>query len=308
MSFNSTNPVAIGNYVLKSQFDRSFNNSLFLHDDVLKLDGDGGVVLGKTSPLYVADIYRDVSNDRIEIVGGPNPANDARLFLFGSTETGGFSGYIVLRTENDPFMIAANGGANIMSFTPAALIDSTGLLRRDVNTESLEVRGGLDGSDARIIVYGQNAASAHSLFFRSRADNSPFSFIRNDDQFCVKLDPSTGEYTFYRPSSNDEKIVLKPDADPAINLYIAGSVRSVWGVSGSDATFQAAGNIGLVSDNDGAGHQWTFGLDGALSLPSTGTPPVFGNGKIWYDAAAPAGQRLRVMIDSVVKYFNLTVA
>ena len=306
MAFVSTNPVAVGDYGLKSQYDAVFANTRFLHDDVLKLDGDGGVVLGKTSPLYVADIYRDVSNDRIEIVGGPNPANDARLFLFGSTESGAYSGYIVLRTGNDPFTIAANGGANIMSFTPAALIDSTGLLRRDVNTESLEVRGGPDGNDARIIVYGQNAASAHSLFFRSRADNSPFSFIRNDDQFCVKLDPSTGEYTFYRPSSNDEKILLKPDADPAISLYINGSVKSIWGVSGDDATFQAAGNIGFVSDNDGSGHQWTFRLDGALSLPSTSGPASYIEGTIWYESTAAAGQRLRVMIDGVEKYINVT--
>lgn len=304
MGFSATNPVAVGQYILASDYDVVWDNTQFLHDNILQVTGVGGVVIGETARVNIKQIGRTARNESIDILAGTTATAsdmDGQLTIVGKTHAGLYSGFFVARTSTDKsWKFFDDDRATVW-----CAIDyetNIGLIRRDADTGCVEIRGGPDGNDARIQARGQNMAGGLSGIFRARADNSPFYFLKNDDSNVVGINASTGVTTFYNSGTPDatDYVAITADAAPQIEIYAnGGQTMLLDGVSltfsGSGTHFihqneaaasfdiRSDGTLYLTSDYDGGAYIWGFGQTGLMTLPDASASGG-ANGDFYYEA------------------------
>lgn len=272
MAFDSTNLVSVGGDTLKSNYDQILDNTNFIHDNVLQVDGDGDVILGVDAALKVKDS---------DYTGDLKMTNTSKILM-----------------DNTNGLIQASGTGNIMIVPSANVVsgnvvgleldatNNTYILSNTSNGNTLmKFNGSTRWGFQDDVMWGNNASGGDRLSFntvtekyRFGEDSGDFVELQTGSLGSVLLmydgnvekvdfDTDAGTY-FFKTSASGYGIRMAPNALPKVEfvnssgtLYIGGSgndlefdctiadfetAGSCIGVrlpTSSSATVQAAGNI-----------------------------------------------------------------
>jgi hypothetical protein len=132
-------------------------------------------------------------------------------------------------------------------------------LTTGANNTSTNIMSGAGGSDHEAYEITNTSASG-TTYSVSVGTDGMISFPVID-----------GERTLWGAVDEDFNIKTtrtEPGIDADISIL---SADDIWMEAGDDIDLKADGTVRITSDNTGSGHQWRFGTDGDLTLPSGGT-------------------------------------
>lgn len=323
MAFNSTNPVAVGDDVLKSQYDHVFDNVLFLRNSVLSLAaGDANTDIGGTGGGAPVDTLRfttagsklirmEDSASTLTMLGGV-ASTSGRVEYHGQTASTGRAvtdslSFIARDNAADRMAFYDQDGTTLFGYfelggltvpTSVTLTGADSKIKRSGQGDSLILMGGTSvggtgTADSFIQLAGHDDTNSVSVDFMSAKSATAAGGYRwrqadhtgTPQDETLMLLSSAGLLTVLNDADSDLKVRLDPGNQQIIGTSVTGAtILNIEWAGGVTSLNTTDATFDIVTDSGGTPDTWRFSLN-QFAMPDKGAATTSGDGSLFYYAA-----------------------